>query len=318
MPPHAAEAPVSRKTPQDATILLPGHYRRSPLVRDLEELCDPRRAADPALFLNLVVKYFFAYLYEGAQEAVVSLPDITRLFEQFHRHRSLNEDGDDVEVMNGLRQCASALRLLADLPRAAALLRSVALHRLPPEVLERPYLGLDIGTGAGLLLLGALAQARRNGFEEPAIWGLECDRLVARRSAALARDLGLGSVVLAEGREPDPCTLAPGGPFTFISSGQPERRGRFAALLAALKASCGERLKDTVFFPEGFIVYSREMNVSMLLSQGNGFQGGGCDLEDCCPQGLISGDTVVALHRLGEEFLASLTPLGRSLLPRPS
>lgn len=59
------------------------------------------------------------------------------------------------------------------------------------------------------------------------------------------------------------------------------------------------------------------MNVFMLLSRGNGFQGGGCDLEDCCPQGLISGDTVVALHRLGEEFLASLTPLGRSLLPRP-
>ncbi len=316
MPSHAAASRAAGHTAPDAVILLPGQYRRSPLARDLEELCDPRRATDPALFLNLTAKYFFAYLYEGAQEAVVALPDITRLFEQFHRHRSLNEEGDDAEVMNGLRQCAPALRFLADLPRAAALLRAVALHRLPPAALERPYLGLDIGTGAGLLMLGALAQARRNGFEEPEVWGLESDRLVARRSAVLARSLGLGPVVWA-GPEQDPCLLVPGGSFTFISSGQPERRGRFADLLAGLKASCAERLRDTVFFPEGFIVYSPEMNVSMFLSQGNGFQGG-CDLEDCCPQGLVSGDTVLALHRLGEEFLACLTPLGRSLLPRPS
>lgn len=315
MPPRAAEAQIDRKSPQDAVILLPGQYRRSPLTSDLEELCDPRRAADPALFLNLAAKYFFAYLYEGAERAVVSLPDITRLFEQFHRHRSLNEEGDDAEVMNGLRQCSSALRFLADLPRAAAMLRSVALHRLPPEVLEQPYLGLDIGTGAGLLLLGAQAQARRNGFGAPTVWGLERDRLVARRSEILARNLGLGTVALA-GREQDPCVLVPGGTFTFISSGQPERRLHFAALLAALRESCAERLQGTVFFPEGLIVYSREMNVSMLLSQGNGFQGG-CDPEDCCPQGLISGDAVLPLHRLGEEFLACLTPLGRSLLPRP-
>jgi hypothetical protein len=126
------------------------------------------------------------------------------LFEQFSRHQSLNEDGDDVEVMNSLRQWSFALRMLADLPKTAHILRSVALRRLSPKILEQPYVGLDIGTGSGILMLAAEVQARRNGFDKPEIWGLEYDRPVVERSSVLVRSLGG-----ARWSSPTPATCPP-------------------------------------------------------------------------------------------------------------
>lgn len=295
------------------TLILPEHHLRTPLTEDIERLCDPRRPTPDALFLNVAAKYFFAYLYEGSHDAVVSLPDLAEAFRCFARHQSLNEPNDDVELMNRMRRWSFALRMPADLPRAAQALRCVALRRLPEKALARPYVGLDIGTGAGLLLIGALAQARRNGFAAVEIRGLEYDSAVVERTSRLARDLGLGSVSLADGRDPRAYAVVAGKDLTFVAHEaisavhQARRREQFLHVFQTLFATCGGRLQDTAFFPEGLIVYNQDMNVSILLSRLNGFRG---SLEyqtaDFAPQALYIEGKVVPLHRLGEEFLCYL------------
>lgn len=311
----------SRKTASSEpapTLIQPEHHLRTSLTADIERLCDPRHPAADALFLNVAAKYFFAYLYEGSHDAVVSLPDLTEAFRRFARHQSLNEPGDDVEVMNRMRRWSFALRMPADLPKAAQALRCVALQRLPEKVLARPYVGLDIGTGAGLLLLGALAQARRNGFVSAEIRGLEYDAAVVERTARLARDLGLGSVSLADGRDPRAYAVVAGRDLTFVAHEavsavhRTERREQFLHVFRTLFATCGNRLRDTVFFPEGLIVYNQDMNVSVLLSRLNGFRG---SLEyqtaDFAPQALYIEGKVVPLHRLGEDFFPYLAGAAR-------
>lgn len=55
------------------------------------------------------------------------------------------------------------LRMLTDLPRTAHIFRSVANWPPPPDMAQDPFLGLDLGTGSGIILAAAWLQAKRNG-----------------------------------------------------------------------------------------------------------------------------------------------------------
>ena len=311
---------------QDRTadgILFPECHRTTSLVQDIEELCDPRKPVSDELVVNLVAKYFFAYIHRGSHREVVPLPEISGLYEMFSRHQSLNEPADDIETMNSLRRWSFALRMLGDLPKTAHILRSIILQHLPPEVMDRRYVGLDIGTGTGILLLAEYIQAHRRGFKDIETWGVEYDMGIGRRTGQLQRELGAGQVIAADARTPGAYRTMAGKAITFVSNETVSacherlRKEHFVQIFYTLFAVLRGGLKHTSFFPEGLIVFSREQSISLVLSRTNGFQGPAAyDTEDFFPQGVVIEGQIVPLHQLGGDFLRFVPPGQHSWLSR--
>jgi len=298
----------------------PGSYTETSLAEDLESLCDPRRSVSGYDLANLAWKYFYAYVFEGAHEESVSREEIVELYRLFSRHNSLNEPGDDIEVMNRLRGLSRGLAAFADIPRLCAALERIILWRPPSEgsvagatnagaTAVDDYFGLDIMCGSGVLLAGEYVQARRNGFSRIELWGVEPDPASAARAYDLVADLGLGGVAAMEPSDPRAYLMAGKRRVHFVANGLmagPVRLvdpRRFFAGYKTLFSLPQLRAAEAGFYPEGLICYNRAESVSVVLSRETGFQAP--DEYRDAPLGvhalLVDGE-VVPSHRVGVEF----------------
>jgi hypothetical protein len=275
---------------------------QAPLVDDLRILGDPTVPLSAQSLMNVAAKYFFAFVHPGAQSNPVPPSAIGALLGMFARCRSLNEPDDDIEIMNMLRRFAPALSLAGEPETAARMLRALFGQRVAET---GRFLGLDLYSGSGLLVLGQYLLARRAGVESIEVWGMEEDAEVADRAGALLRSLGAGNVVHASPATASSYALAGGRNIALVSAA--DTTGTCAALCderffgayAALFEACGPALGRAEFFPEGLIVYSRETNASLILSRENGFQRP-AEFEGAAlhPQAWIVSGEILPLHRL--------------------
>ena len=180
------------------TGIAPGFYASGSLASDVERLCDSDRPVENADLLNVAVKYFFSYVHDGAFNESVPYDEIAELYGRFARHQSMNEPSDDIEVMNRLRMWSPVLRVLADAPRAAHVMRAVIGQSDAPVFGGGPFVGVDIGAGTGIMLLALQIQARRNGFADIQTLGFQTDPVSGERTHDLVHSLGAGSVMLAD------------------------------------------------------------------------------------------------------------------------
>jgi hypothetical protein len=143
---------------------------------------------------------------------------------------------------------------------------------------QDPFLGLDLGTGSGIILAAAWLQAKRNGVAATQLYGVEMDPEIGGRTAALFASLGLGEMILADARDPALYAGLPGGPLAFVGNENvPAPTARhtaepFSEIHAALFAALSQRLKKTVFFPEALVVRDRDAELDVVLSKNNRFQ----------------------------------------------
>lgn len=293
--------------------IAPDFYSSTPLSVDIERLCDPFHAMADEEFLNVAVKYFFAYVHEGANEESVRYDDIAALYERFSRHQSLNEPGDDIELMNRLRQWSPVLRVLADAPRAAHVMRAVITQR---DVLKGTgsYIGVDLGAGTGIMLLAQQIQARRNGFTDIQTLGFQTDPISGERTHDLVHSLGAGSVMLADPTREGAYGFLKGRTIRYVANEmvagiqQSLRAENFFDKYKAFFAAVGSNAEQAAYFPEGLIAHSGVEGASVILAKENGFT---APVEYCeaefIPQGLILEGKVLPMHKLGAGFYGYLT-----------
>ena len=287
--------------------IAPDFYSSESLFKGVERLCDPSQPVDDELLLNVAVKFFHSYVYEGAHAERVSYGDVAELYENFGRHLSLNEPDDNIELMNRLRQWSSPLRVLADAPRAAHLMRSIIQHP-GPERTGR-YIGVDIGVCTGVLLLAEHIQACRLGFDARLIWGVQDDPVCGERTHDLVRSLGVGGVLMADPTRPESYAPLSGGEIGLVANETVagiqlalDRRTFFDRYRAFFEFA-GERAKRAAFFPEGLMAFSRAEGVSLYLSRENGFQVGAEHREGTLmAQGLFMDGSILPVHKLGADF----------------
>lgn len=296
-----------------APAIAPDFYTPDALVWDVERLCDPGEPVSDTRLLNVAVKYFFAYVHEDAHRDSVPYGELAGLFEQFSRHQSMNEPGDDIEVMNRLRMWSSVLRVLADAPRAAHVMRAVLSHAETSPGCG-PFVGVDIGAGTGIMLLALQILARRSGFSDIQTLGYQCDPVSGERTHDLVHSLGAGAVMLADPTRPNAFGLVRGRAVNFVANEV------MAGIQQSLDAdncfhkykifleTVGDSLGHAVFFPEGLIAHSTTTRASVILARENGFQPPAEYLtERFIPQGLILEGKVLPMHRLGSDFYRYLT-----------
>ena len=318
---HISDSFRHMRTAGKILLIIPESYTNTPLIKDIERLCDPNTEVTDKALINLVVKYFYAYVVEGAHEAKVPLIDITEMFDLFSRYASLNEEHDDIDIMNRLRRLCLGTTLLADVPKASMLMGEVIGQRIDPETANQRFYGLDIGAASGILTLAQYIMARRNNFQTISILGLEEDSIVCEHSAEFCKKLRLGiiknantgSMAVYKQLEQGAPTLVTNQKFQALHPhlSQDEFKKSNWALFSAL----GEQLDNTSFFPEAVFAYEREQNVSVLLTKNNAFLGPKeyWDIE-LIPQGIISGNRTLPLHSLGRDMHEHFTPQGLNMM----
>ena len=289
--------------------IAPEFYIHDSLASNVERLCDPNETVSDSDLLNVAVKYFFSYVHDGAFDESVPYGEIVGLYERFSRHHSMNEPSDDIEIMNRLRMWSSVLRVLADAPRAAHVMRAVIDQSNAPAFGGGPYVGVDIGAGTGIMLLALQIQARRNGFMDIQTFGFQTDHLSGERTHDLVHSLGAGSVMLADPTREGAYGVVRGRMIGFVANevvagiqqslNMANCFGKYRAFFRA----AGESVRNTAFFPQGVVAYSAEANASVILARENGFQPPAEYLaESFVPQGLILNGQVLPMHKLGREF----------------
>ncbi len=294
--------------------IAPDFYSVESLSADIECLCDPSQPLSDEGFLNVAVKYFFSYVYDGAYNEKVGYDEISGLYEQFSRHQSLNEPGDDIEIMNRMRQWSSVLRVLADAPRAAHIMRAVIGQKDSPRATGGPYIGVDIGAGTGIMLLAQQIQARRNGFADIQTLGYQIDPISGERTHDLVHSLGAGSVMLADPTREGAYNILRGRPISYVANEmvagmqQSLCEENFFNKYRAFFKAVGDNAGSAAYFPEGLIAHSGAEGASVILAKENEFS---APLEyldaEFVPQGLIIEGKVLPMHKLGRDFYQYLT-----------
>ncbi len=298
-------APVRNHKPGIA----PDFYSADSLVSDIERLCDPDEKPKEERFLNVAVKYFFSYVHDGAHDERIPYDEISELYEQFSRHQSLNEPNDDIEIMNSLRQWSSVLRVLADAPRAAHVMRAVIGQCGLNRYSGGPYVGVDIGAGTGIMLLAQQIQARRNGYLDIQTLGFQTDPVSGERTHDLVHSLGAGSVMLADPTREGAYGVLRGRTINYVANEmvagiqQSLTEENFFRKYKAFFAAVENSASQAEFFPEGLIAHSGVEGASVILAKENYFQAPDEYVNaDFVPQGLILEGKVLPMHKLGKGF----------------
>ncbi|HAS89986.1 MAG TPA: class I SAM-dependent methyltransferase, partial [Desulfovibrio sp.] len=305
-------------------VIDPSLYSDSPLLEDVDRMSDPSVRISDSMIMGMVLKFFYCYVNKGGFDQPVSLEEVSKLCEMFSRHRSLNEPDDDIELMNYLRQWSFSLRMLADITKTSHIIRSIVTQNISPKLLEQEeYVGLDIGTGTGILLLAQHIHARRNGFKKIVLYGIEYDKMVGLQSYKIFKELNIAEIILGDARDAKNYEPLANKVVTFVSNEtvaamhQPLRREHFVSICKTLFRTLGKNIKDAAFFPEGLIAFCKDLNVSVLLAKNTAFQGPK-EYHDMnlFPQGIIIEGNIVPLHQLGEELLPYLSEWAQRRLPR--
>ncbi|XPV77252.1 MAG: hypothetical protein ACNI27_04870 [Desulfovibrio sp.] len=281
-------------------------YCKTSLIEDVERLADSATEADGQILVNIIVKYFFAYMYNGAETERIDYQEIMKLYGQFRRHRSLNEPEDDIEIMNNFRRWSRALVALEDVAGTAYALSVILENKIPVTVPGETFCSLDIGTGSGILMLAEFILGARNGFSDAMPFGIEHDPYIGERTQALARKLDFGEVVVKDPRLASTYEVMQGLDIHYISNaavvtgrGQ-DLKDNLMDVFCSLFYLRRTHLKRTQYFPEGMIAYSRDMNVSTIVSR-EGSYGELFDV-NTIPQGLIVDGNILPMHKMGELF----------------
>ncbi|MCB9806717.1 hypothetical protein H6768_02295 [Candidatus Peribacteria bacterium] len=81
------------------------------------------------------------------------------------------------------------LRMLGDVGATLLMVTDIVSRTIDLESFRHRFYGVDLGTGTGILLAGQDILARRNGFREKIIHGIEMDPRVATKTRAFCEGL---------------------------------------------------------------------------------------------------------------------------------
>jgi hypothetical protein len=150
-------------------LFLPGVYTKNLTLRELiERVADPDRPVQNSEVLNLIVKYFFAFIIHGTEDYPISEEAVYDLIGVSHsadlsRFSWVKLQSGVTQAWVNMYECGYAVSMLRDFSATLEIFLDIINRTDIHDVSwNREYNGIDFGTGTGILLLAQYIQARRN------------------------------------------------------------------------------------------------------------------------------------------------------------
>lgn len=266
-----------QRPPMPESVLSENIYSKSSLLADLEKAGSPDVELDGPLLMNILIKFFHAHIYPGSHEKELGLAEISLLFDQFV-HRRLGSDvlENCLALRKDLLSYGFALCMLADLPKSAHIFKTIAESK--PKLGGEVFTGLDIGSGTGILMLAMSVQARRSGFSNTSLVGIERNQIVADRTNDVLGRMGLGNVIVADAKKTESYGFLDNKKLHYVSNETLPSVGRslwkedFIFICKTLFDGLPTQTAETSFFPESVLVGRSPSEMLTVLNKGNGFQ----------------------------------------------
>ncbi|MGE4536437.1 MAG: hypothetical protein AB7D37_05120 [Desulfovibrio sp.] len=320
---RAAVLRLLEREPPPGPVMAEDIFVADSLAGHIERLGRERTPVTAGGLASLCLAYAHAYVHPERLGEVVSLEDATLLAGRFARRRGGCRAlaGQDA-LRRVLLHHGFALQMLFDIPKTVHLLDALLRCAVAPGAGD--FVGLDLGSGTGILLLGQYLLARRLGHDAPRLTGVEHLPQVAARADALLATLGVGRVVSGDATTSAIYNDVPQGNIACVTNETLPSCGRrlykepFAAINAALFAALGQRLGHAAFLPEAVWVSDRGGRNWLRLAPENAFAGDASPM----PARLfymrdveLGGERIPA-DQVGASFHALVSPVWAAALGR--
>lgn len=259
-------------------ILHPKFFTITSLLEDIELHCSSSNSMSVKDTLNILIKYFHAYIYPDSSSQRISLSDISTCFNQFiHRRVGSELLWGKKELRLIFLKYGFALAMLADLAKSAHIFQEIANQKINPQKYGNIFLGADIGTGTGILMLAQMISARKNRFREIEITGIERESNTLERTQLLTEILNTGKVIGADAKKVQTYSFFQDRPVTFISNetlpGSDARLWKedFIAINKVLFENFAPLFEKTLFFPSKVFIADKSGKNTQILCPENQF-----------------------------------------------
>ncbi|MFP4108498.1 MAG: hypothetical protein ACLFT1_05390 [Desulfonatronovibrio sp.] len=266
------------REPVKSYIIKKEFYSSATLLEDIKKHSTPDTQLTDSDIFNILIKYFYAYIYPDSITVRLSLEEITTCFNQFV-HRRLGSDllWNKLDLRKKLLKHGFALAMLADLPKTAHIFREIACRRINPGSFGDNFMGLDIGAGTGILMLAQWLCARKNNFTHIEIFGIERDPAIFDRTGRIVGRLCIGRMSGKEAKNRSTYCFLNNSPVTFISNetlpGASARLWKedFIKINKTLFDNYAPLLESACFFPNQVLAADKSGNHTVILSRENSF-----------------------------------------------
>lgn len=274
----------------------PSRYDPTPLNKSIEELCDPKNPLDDAKVASLVWKYMVWYIYPESFDQKVELNQINKILETGFNYYSYQKQWFEKsieklrikspDIIKIIEYCSYQIDMLSDIAPSTDIFKDIASRKLQSELFDNSYVGLDIGTWSGLLVLPMYIHAMRNSFESVHIYGIDLEEYTIQQSQQLLSNCLWGNVIsIKEWDATDSHTyktLEIDKPITFITSELIPNEGMhmdtqsdpyyrsYAALYRALDN--WSILSNTWTFPQKLEISNSKTQKSIIGTHHNRFE----------------------------------------------
>ncbi len=162
-------------------------FIKGSLTKDVELYSNPQEQLDYEKIASLILKFMVVFLNkEKGCNDEINLQDVQRIYKEIN----------NTEKVNGvsIKKIMYPVRMLADIPKTTAIFYDIANRKIGSDS-EEYFLGVDFGTGTGILSLAMYLAASRNSFENKEIFAFDKNKYLIDPVLNIFNEIGIGGGV---------------------------------------------------------------------------------------------------------------------------
>lgn len=289
------------------------YFQRESFLDIFHRLCNEKNI-DEVDIINFIIKLFYVYIYPYKIKETLTLEKISLLFEQFiFRRQGCKVLSNKQKLRKKLLSLSFSLAMIADICKTAHIAKDILLCSLTHT---SQFLGIDIGSGSGILLLLQYILAKRNKFDQIYLYGIERNKNVLNKTKNFLEHLNIKVYLLnKDAKQKDIYQLFKNKKISFLCNetlpGMGVRLWKedFIIINKVLFQELNKELDNTKFFPKKVLVIDKRKTTQLILEPKNQFLSNtSLPLNLFYTYAIYLENNFVPLKKIGLDFKKYLNP----------